>query len=83
MAQRHEIDRCNTSPGDPVPGADLGDGTLADGCHAWVIGNSWASAFAVDGTADELGRFATRLSDLLHRALLPGNQNRAPTTGSA
>ncbi|NUU26413.1 MAG: hypothetical protein HOV68_33655 [Streptomycetaceae bacterium] len=42
---------------------------LAPGQHAVVIGDPWASAFAVYGTLDQLRHFALRLAAEVHAAL--------------
>ena len=87
MSARFEVARVRDginldvlSPGTEAMEAFDDDGTMEPGEHVLVIGDPWASAYAVVGTPDELHQFATRLLDLVSGSLpVPSFDAPGPT----
>ncbi len=86
MSARYEVARVSDSINLDVlsgTGAEEWDdeGDLEPGERVLVIGDPWASAYAVVGTADELRQFATRLLDLTGQVLAEEGQRRVDVSG--
>jgi hypothetical protein len=85
MSQRYEVDDANCELAILTPSDDPGEYRLDldDGNYALVIGNPWASAFAIEGSPDDLRAFAQRVQGLVKRSLPePASQNRADQSAS-
>lgn len=68
MSQRYEVGDMTTDLEILGPGADLGGNELGSGAYALVIGDPWASAYAIEGTLEELAEFAQRVTALVAQA---------------
>ena len=68
MSQRYDIGDSNTDVEIVGPGTDLGDHELGPGRHALVIGDPWASAYAIEGSLKELREFAQRVTTHIEQA---------------
>jgi hypothetical protein len=75
MSKRYEIDTAYTDLEIITPATDPDEHALDldSGNYALVIGNPWASAFAIEGSAVDLRTFARRVSDLVQRGLPDAN----------
>ena len=74
MSQRYEIGDSNADVEIVGPGTDLGEHELGPGRHALVIGDPWASAYAIEGSLTELREFARRVTTHIERALSSDQQ---------
>ena len=71
MSARYEWDTADAVLLDAVgPGTQLGGDEVEPGHHALVIGDPWASAYMVEGTAGQLHEFLRRAGELLPPAAL-------------
>jgi len=81
VSRRYEYAGPDT-PAEIVP-PDAGEDSgleLDDGHHALVIGDPWASAYAIEGTPEGIRAFAGRIADLveagLPRAITPAGDEQ-------
>ncbi|MGP4112962.1 hypothetical protein ACTWP5_18880 [Streptomyces sp. 4N509B] len=71
MSKRYEVDGADTDLEIVSPESDRDESglDLDSGNYALVIGNPWASAFAIEGSPTDLREFARRVSELVQEAL--------------
>lgn len=68
MGERYECGDVSTDLEVVGPGAVLGEEELSPDRFALVIGNPWASAYAIEGRLEDLMAFAQRLTSVVSEA---------------
>jgi hypothetical protein len=65
MSARYEMNDADVDLDIVGPGSELGEYEVPLGRHMLVVGDPWASAYAIEGSVDELQEFARRVAALV------------------